>query len=132
MQPEMVRTVSDYGAKLDITGRSKKEYKIYVLLLPVKGYDGGLQTGQLFRLSIYIIQRVQLIIAVMLENGFQILCIIIIILIIRQSDEIHQFGYEHQRAFRDSVARSPTVFEPRIAFEKISEQFSEQPYPDGH
>lgn len=129
----MVRTVSDYGAKLDMTGRSKKEYKIYVLLLPVKeDTRADLQTGQLFRLSIYIIQRVQLIIAVMLENGFQILCIIIIILIIRQSDEIHQFGYEHQRAFRDSVARSPTVFEPRIAFEKISEQFSEQPYPDGH
>ena len=116
-----------------MTGRSKKEYKIYVLLLPVKeDTRADLQTGQLFRLSIYIIQRVQLIIAVMLENGFQILCIIIIILIIQQSDEIHQFGYEHQRAFRDSVARSPTVFEPRIAFEKISEQFSEQPYPDGH
>lgn len=41
MLPEMVRTVSDYSAKLDMNARPKKEYEKSVFLLPHQKHENG-------------------------------------------------------------------------------------------
>lgn len=65
MRPEMVRTVSDYSAKLDMNARPKKEYKKSVFLLPHRSTKMELRVDQRLTLSVYSVQCIQPIIAIL-------------------------------------------------------------------